>query len=170
VSPEARAAPDARDGDRGAGSAPRHEPKPAWTQDLSVSAARPLDLEPNHVWARDLTYIPMARGFLYLVRSSQGDCEAIVRDWVSRAVLGLAVSNTNSTAEIFCVAALERRCFDTGSRRYSIPTRGLSSPSAAFTGRSRRLNVAISMTDAAASWTNFHRRLWRLDQRRRTFI
>ena len=52
--------------------------------------------EPNHVWAADITYIPMAHGFLYLV--------AII-DWASRAVLAWRLSNTIDSG--FCVAALE---------------------------------------------------------------
>ena len=53
--------------------------------------------EPNHVWAADITYIPMARGFLYLV--------AIIIDWASRAVLAWRLSNTIDRR--FCVEALE---------------------------------------------------------------
>jgi putative transposase len=53
-------------------------------------------IEPNHVWASDITYIPMASGFLYLV--------AII-DWASRAVLAWRLSNTMDSA--FCVEALE---------------------------------------------------------------
>jgi putative transposase len=86
--PQARAAADARDGDRGAGSAPRHEQSRARPQDISLSAARREITEPNHVWAADITYIPMACGFLYLV--------AII-DWASRAVLAWRLSNTMDT-------------------------------------------------------------------------
>ena len=52
--------------------------------------------EPNHVWASDITYIPMALGFLYLV--------AII-DWASRAVLAWRLSNTMDRG--FCIAALD---------------------------------------------------------------
>ena len=52
--------------------------------------------EPNHVWASDITYIPMAHGFLYLVA---------VIDWASRAVLAWRLSNTMDSG--FCVEALE---------------------------------------------------------------
>jgi putative transposase len=52
---------------------------------------------PNQVWAADITYIPIGRGFLYLV--------AII-DWASRAVLAWRLSNTMDDA--FCVGALER--------------------------------------------------------------
>ena len=50
----------------------------------------------NQVWCADVTYIPMAKGFLYLV---------VIMDWVSRAVLAWRLSNTLSAD--FCVAALE---------------------------------------------------------------
>src|SRR5262252_5387066 len=51
---------------------------------------------PNQVWAADITYIPVGRGFLYLVA---------VMDWASRAVLSWRLSNTMDVS--FCVAALE---------------------------------------------------------------
>ena len=51
---------------------------------------------PNQVWATDITYIPMARGFVYLVA---------IMDWYSRKVLSWRVSNTLDTS--FCVDALE---------------------------------------------------------------
>src|SRR6266852_5911338 len=94
--PQARAKADARDGDRGAGSAPRHQQSRARPQDLSLSAAGVSITEPNHVWASDITYIPMALGFLYLV--------AII-DWASRAVLAWRLSNTMDAG--FCIAALD---------------------------------------------------------------
>lgn len=58
---------------------------------------RGLKIErPNHVWATDITYIPMAKGFLYLVA---------ILDWATRRVLAWRLSNTLATD--FCVAALE---------------------------------------------------------------
>ena len=59
-------------------AAPGHKIYPYLLRGLAIS-------EPNHVWAADITYIPMARGFLYLV--------AII-DWASRAVLAWRLSNT----------------------------------------------------------------------------
>src|SRR6185295_7658878 len=69
----------------------------------------------NQVWCSDLTYIPMAKGFLYLV---------VVMDWASRAVLGWRLSNTLSAE--FCVEALEEAIahYD----RPAILTRAASSP------------------------------------------
>src|ERR1700727_1986372 len=71
-------------------------------------------VEPNHVWAADVTFIPMACGFLYLV---------VIIDWASRAVLAWRLSNTNAAS--FCAAALEEallrfgtpRIFNTDSQR-----------------------------------------------------
>src|SRR5512132_3723506 len=74
-------------------------PKPrtaAWAQDLPVPFARLVIERPNQVWAADITYIPIGRGFLYLVA---------VIDWFSRAVLAWRLSNTMDAA--FCVDALE---------------------------------------------------------------
>ena len=68
-------AADAGDGDRGAGSSPRHEQSRARAQDNPYQLRGLKIVEPNHVWAADVTYIPMACGFLYLV--------AII-DWASR--------------------------------------------------------------------------------------
>ena len=70
-------------------AAPGHKIYPYLLRGLKI-------VEPNHVWAADVTYIPMACGFLYLV--------AII-DWASRAVLAWRLSNTNDAS--FCAAALE---------------------------------------------------------------
>ena len=70
-------------------AAPGHKIYPYLLRGMAI-------IEPNHVWAADITYIPMAHGFLYLV--------AII-DWASRAVLAWRLSNTIDSG--FCVAALE---------------------------------------------------------------
>src|ERR1700731_5126857 len=70
-------------------AAPGHKIYPYLLRGLKI-------VEPNHVWAADVTYIPMACGFLYLV--------AII-DWASRAVLAWRLSKTNDAS--FCTAALE---------------------------------------------------------------
>ena len=70
-------------------AAPGHKIYPYLLRGLKI-------VEPNHVWAADVTYIPMACGFLYLV--------AII-EWASRAVLSWRLSNTNDAS--FCAAALE---------------------------------------------------------------
>ena len=71
----------------------------------------------NQVWCADVTYIPMAKGFLYLV---------VIMDWVSRAVLAWRLSNTLGAD--FCVEALEEALCRYGSPRSSIPIRAASSP------------------------------------------
>jgi len=68
---------------------PEHEVYPYLLRDLKIT-------RPNQVWAADITYIPMSRGFLYLV--------AII-DWYSRYVISWRLSNTLDAD--FCVAALE---------------------------------------------------------------
>ena len=72
-------------------AAPGHKIYPYLLRGLKI-------VEPNHVWAADVTYIPMACDFLYLV--------AII-DWASRAVLAWRLSNTNDAS--FCAAALEEK-------------------------------------------------------------
>jgi putative transposase len=90
--------------------------------------------EPNHVWASDITYIPMARGFLYLVA---------VIDWASRAVLAWRLSNTMDTG--FCVAALEEALERHGTPRIFNTDQGSQFTSEAFTARLAAAGVAISM-------------------------
>ena len=70
-------------------AAPGHKIYPYLLRDVTIERA-------NHVWAADITYIPIGRGFLYLV--------AII-DWASRAVLAWRLSNTMDVS--FCLAALE---------------------------------------------------------------
>ena len=69
--------------------APGHKIYPYLLRKMTIT-------EPNHVWAADITYIPMERGFLYLVA---------VIDWASRAVLAWRLSNTMDTR--FCIEALD---------------------------------------------------------------
>ena len=106
---------------------------------------------PNQAWAADITYLPMARGFLYLV--------AII-DWHSRKVLAWRVSNTLDSD--FCVEALEEAL-----RRYGAPEifntdQGAQFTSYAFTDVLKDAGVAISM-DGKGRWIDnvFIERLWR---------
>ena len=106
---------------------------------------------PNQVWATDITYIPMARGFVYLV--------AVV-DWFSRRVLAHRVSITMEAD--FCVAALQEAI-----GKYSKPTifntdQGSQFTSEAFTGVLIENGIAISM-DGRGSWRDnvFVERLWK---------
>jgi len=72
---------------------------------------------PNQVWAADITYLPMARGFAYLVA---------ILDVASRKVLAFRVSNAMRVD--FCVEALTEALGRHGTRRSSTPTRAASSP------------------------------------------
>ncbi|OIM87818.1 integrase, partial [Bradyrhizobium elkanii] len=106
---------------------------------------------PNQVWAMDITYIPMARGFVYL---------AVVLDWFSRRVLSWRVSITMEAA--FCVETLEDAL-----ARHSKPDifntdQGSQFTGAAFTGVLASHGIAISM-DGRGAWRDnvFVERLWR---------
>jgi len=107
--------------------------------------------EPNHVWASDITYIPMANGFLYL---------AAVIDWASRAVLGWRLSNTIDSA--FCVEALDEALQNHGKPRIFNTDQGAQFTSAAFTSKLEAAGIAISMDGRGRFMDNiFIERLWR---------
>ena len=107
--------------------------------------------QPNHVWASDITYIPMANGFLYLVA---------VIDWASRAVLSWRLSNTMDSA--FCVEALEEALQNHGKPRIFNTDQGAQFTSAAFTGKLEAAGIAISMDGRGRFMDNiFIERLWR---------
>lgn len=113
---------------------------------------RNLHIErPNHVWATDITYIPMRRGFVYLV--------AIV-DWYSRRVLAWRLSNTLTTD--FCIEALEEAINRYGSPEIFNTDQGSQFTSAEFTGILKARNIRISM-DGKGCWRDnvFVERLWR---------
>ncbi len=105
---------------------------------------------PNQVWAADITYIPMARGFLYLV--------AII-DWYSRYVLSWKLSNTLDTG--FCVEALQE-AFKKGKPDIFNTDQGSQFTGEAFTGLLQQHGVRISM-DGKGSYNDnlFIERLWR---------
>jgi len=105
---------------------------------------------PNQVWAVDITYIPMARGFLYLV--------AII-DWYSRYVLSWRLSNTLEAG--FCVEALEE-ALKKGRPDIFNTDQGAQFTSEAFTGLLQQHGVRISM-DGKGSYNDnlFIERLWR---------
>ena len=105
----------------------------------------------NQVWAADITYLPIGRGFLYLV--------AII-DWASRAVLSWRLSNTMDVG--FCVSALEEALARYGKPEIFNTDQGSQFTSAAFTGTLATAGVAISM-DGRGRWMDnvFIERLWR---------
>jgi putative transposase len=106
---------------------------------------------PNQVWATDITYIPMAKGFVYLI--------AVV-DWFSRRVLSWRVSITMDTA--FCVEALEEALARHGRPEIFNTDQGSQFTSVAFTDVLKAAGVAISM-DGKGAWRDnvFVERLWR---------
>jgi putative transposase len=108
-------------------------------------------VRPNQVWATDISYIPMARGFVYLV--------AIV-DWFSRKVLAWRVSITMEAD--FCVEALEEALARYGKPEIFNTDQGSQFTSLAFTSVLLREEIAISM-DGRGAWRDnvVVERLWR---------
>ena len=105
----------------------------------------------NHVWATDITYIPMRRGFVYLV--------AIV-DWYSRRILAWRLSNTLTTD--FCVEALQEAIVRYGTPEIFNTDQGCQFTSSEFTGELKANGIQISM-DGKGCWRDnvFVERLWR---------
>jgi putative transposase len=106
---------------------------------------------PNQVWCADLTYIPMRRGFLYLVA---------VMDWATRKVLSWRVSNTMDVE--FCLDALEEALAHHGRPEIFNTDQGSQFTSPRFTGVLQRAGVRVSM-DGRGRWMDnvFIERLWR---------
>ncbi len=123
---------------------PGHKVYPYLLRNLAVT-------RPNQVWATDITYIPMARGFVYLV--------AIV-DWFTRRVLAWRVSISLDTA--FCIEALEEAMACYGKPTIFNTDQGSQFTSTAFTAVLHREQIAISM-DSKGCWRDnvFVERLWR---------
>jgi putative transposase len=106
---------------------------------------------PNQVWAMDITYIPMAHGFVYL---------AVVLDWATRRVLSWRLSITMEAA--FCVETLEDALARHGKPEIFNTDQGSQFTGAAFTGLLANNGIAISM-DGKGAWRDnvFVERLWR---------
>ena len=97
---------------------------------------------PNQVWAADITFIPIGRGFLSLVA---------VIDWASQAVLSWRLSNTMDAS--FCLAALKKRWRGSEGPRSSTRTRARSSRAPPSRARSRRPVSGSPWTGAGVGWT-----------------
>ena len=123
---------------------PQHRVYPYLLRNLAIE-------RPNHVWCADVTYIPMRRGFLYLVA---------IMDWASRKVLAWRLSNTMDAG--FCVAALEDAIARFGKPEIFNTDQGSQFTSFAFTSVLRDAEVRISM-DGRGRWMDnvFIERLWR---------
>ena len=124
--------------------APGHKVYPYLLRRLPVT-------RPNQVWAMDITYIPMARGFVYL---------AAVVDWFSRRVLAWRLSISMDVG--FCIEAVEEALGRYGRPEIFNTDQGSQFTSMAFTGLLRENGIAISM-DGRGSWRDnvFVERLWR---------
>jgi putative transposase len=124
--------------------APGHKIYPYLLRGLKVD-------RPNHVWAMDITYIPMARGFVYL---------AAVVDWFSRRVLAWRLSITMEAA--FCIEALEEALAKHGRPEIFNTDQGSQFTSADFTGVLLNAGIAISM-DGKGAWRDnvFVERIWK---------
>jgi putative transposase len=108
-------------------------------------------IRPNQVWAMDITYIPMAHGFVYL---------AAVVDWFSRKIISHRVSITMEAG--FCIEALEEALARHGRPEIFNTDQGSQFTSTAFTDVLLKAGVKISM-DGKGSWRDnvFVERLWR---------
>ena len=124
--------------------APGHQIYPYLLRKLPIT-------RPNQVWAMDITYIPMARGFVYL---------AAVVDWFSRRVLAWRTSVTLEAA--FCIEALEEALARYGRPEIFNTDQGSQFTSTAFTEVLLKNEIAISM-DGKGAWRDnvFVERLWR---------
>jgi putative transposase len=124
--------------------APGHKVFPYLLRGLAID-------RPNQVWCADITYIPIGRGFLYLVA---------IMDWCSRMVLAWQLSNTMDVS--FCVAALEQALARFGKPEIFNTDQGSQFTSGEFTGALAAAGVRISM-DGRGRWMDniFIERLWR---------
>ena len=123
---------------------PEHRIFPYLLRDMVVD-------RPNQVWCADITYIPMRRGFLYLVA---------VMDWATRKVLAWRVSNTMDVG--FCIEVLEEALAEFGRPEIFNTDQGSQFTSPRFTGVLLAAGVRISM-DGRGRWMDnvFIERLWR---------
>ena len=124
--------------------APGHKIYPYLLRDLAVT-------RPNQVWAMDITYIPIARGFIYL---------AAVVDWFSRRVLAWRLSITMEAS--FCVEALEEALSKNEKPEIFNTDQGSQFTSEDFTGLLRKNGIDISM-DGKGRWRDnvFVERVWK---------
>ncbi len=123
---------------------PAHQVYPYLLRDLAITRG-------NHVWAMDVTYVPMAKGFVYLV--------AVV-DWATRRVLAWRVSITMDVQ--FCLDAVEEAIERYGRPDIMNTDQGSQFTSHAFTGLLKTQGIRISM-DGRGAWRDnvFVERLWR---------
>jgi putative transposase len=122
---------------------PEHKIYPYLLRNLTID-------RPNQVWASDITYIPMARGFMYLVA---------VMDWYSRRVLSFKLSYTLDSD--FCLEAVEEAIRQYGTPEIFNTDQGAQFTSRAFTGLLEQHQIRISMDGRGRVQDNiFIERLW----------
>ena len=122
---------------------PQHKVYPYLLRNLQID-------RPNQVWAADITYIPMCRGFMYLVA---------VMDWHSRKVLSWRISNTLDSD--FCVQAVEEALSRFGAPEIFNTDQGAQFTAGAFTDLLKSHHVSISMDGRGRVQDNiFIERLW----------
>ena len=123
---------------------PAHPVYPYMLKNLKID-------RPNQVWAADITYIPMRRGFVYL---------CVVMDWATRKVLSWRLSNTLSTD--FCIEAVQEAFGIYGTPGIFNTDQGSQFTSMEFIGLLKEKGIAISM-DGKGCWRDnvFVERLWR---------
>jgi putative transposase len=113
----------------------------------------------NHVWSSDITYIPMRRGFLYLVA---------IMDWFSRYVLSWMLSQT--LEKHFCVQALEK-ALSVGEPEIFNSDQGSQFTSPSFTGILQSRGISISMDGRGRVFDNiFIERLWRTVKQEEVYL
>jgi len=123
---------------------PEHRIYPYLLRNLEVN-------RPNQVWCADITYIPVQRGFLYLVA---------IMDWASRHVLAWRLSNTMDAS--FCVEALNEALAKYGKPEIFNTDQGSQFTSFAFIGVLKSAEITISMDGRGRCMDNiFIERLWR---------
>lgn len=123
---------------------PEHRIFPYLLKGLAITAA-------NQVWCADITYIPVQRGFLYLVA---------IMDWATRHVLAWRLSNTMDAG--FCVEALQEALAGYGKPEIFNTDQGSQFTSTAFTDVLKDLDIRISMDGRGRCMDNiFIERLWR---------
>jgi putative transposase len=123
---------------------PEHRIYPYLLRDLTID-------RPNQVWCADISYIPMRRGFLYLVA---------IMDWFTRKVLAWRLSNTMDVE--FCIEALEGALARFGRPEIFNTDQGSQFTSPRFTGILQAAGIRVSM-DGRGRWLDnvFIERLWR---------
>jgi putative transposase len=132
---------------------PEHKVYPYLLHGLDITKA-------NEVWCSDITYIPMARGFCYLVA---------VMDWASRKVLSWRLSNTLDVS--FCTEALEEAILKYGTPDIFNTDQGSQFTSLEFTGILAANGIRISM-DGRGRWMDniFIERLWKTVKYQEVFL